>query len=69
MTWIIFWKVLFIGIMTVFTVMSVLVAVLGARDIRRLLAGLRVDADASTRANADADPEKSARNVDESDRE
>ena len=41
MSWMLFWKILFIAVMAVFTLMAVLVTVLGARDVRRLIAGLR----------------------------
>ena len=41
MTWMLFWKILFIAVMAVFTLMAVLVSILGARDVRRLIAGLR----------------------------
>lgn len=64
MTWMLFWQILFIAVMVVFTLMSVMVTVLGARDIRRLLAGLRDDAEIAARLSADADPKKSAHGVD-----
>ena len=41
MTWMLFWKILFIAVMAVFALMAVLVTILGARDVRRLIAGLR----------------------------
>ena len=41
MTWMLFWKILFIAVMAVFTLMAVLVTILGARDVRSLIAGLR----------------------------
>ncbi len=69
MTWMLFWKILFIAVMAVFTVMSVLVTVLGARDIRRLLAGLREGGIEAERESADADPEKARPVVDSGDGE
>ncbi len=69
MTWMLFWKILFIAVMVVFTVMSVLVTVLGAGDIRRLLAGLRDDAIEADSESADADPEKASPIIDASDGE
>jgi len=62
-----FWKILFVAVMVVFTVMSVLVTVLGARDIRRLLAGLRGDSIDNGGDSADADPEKPLPAVDSGD--
>lgn len=41
MTWILFWKIVFVAVMAVFALMAVLVSLFGARDIRRLIAGLR----------------------------
>lgn len=37
MNWELIWKVVFIGVVVVFAMMSVLVTVLGAKDIKRLL--------------------------------
>ena len=39
--WELIWKVVLVGILAIFTVMSVMVTILGARDIRRLLSSLR----------------------------
>jgi hypothetical protein len=41
MTWILLWKTVLILALAAFTVMAVFVTVLGARDIRKLLAALR----------------------------
>ena len=41
MTWELVWKTVFIGFSVTFAVMSVFVTILGARDVKRLLAGLR----------------------------
>ena len=41
MTWVLVWKIVFIGFLTTFAVMSVFVTILGARDIKRLLGSLR----------------------------
>ena len=41
MNWELIWKVVFVSVLAMFAVMSVLVTVLGARDIQRLLKGLR----------------------------
>ena len=43
MSWLIFWKVMFIVVMIVFALMAGLVTVLGARDIRKLLKALGED--------------------------
>ena len=40
MTWILFWKIVLILALAAFAVMVALVTVLGARDIKRLLAAL-----------------------------
>ncbi len=40
MTWILFWKVFFVLVMIVFALMSILVTVFGAKDIKRLLKAL-----------------------------
>lgn len=63
MTWMLFWKIMFVLVMAVFAVMSILVTVLGARDIRRLLSGLKDD------ASADADPSRPRPEVDGDGRE
>ena len=47
MNWLVFWKVMFIAVMVIFALMSVLVTVLGARDIKRLIAGLKNPDDAN----------------------
>ena len=41
MTWELFWQIVLVGVVAAFAVMSVLVTVLGARDIRKLLTGLK----------------------------
>ena len=41
MTWELVWTVVFIGFLSAFAVMAVFVTILGARDIKRLLDGLR----------------------------
>ena len=41
MTWELVWQLVFIGFSAIFAVMSVFVTILGARDIKRLLIGLR----------------------------
>ena len=43
MNWPLIWKLTFIGLVAIFAVMSVLVTVLGARDVRQLIARLRDD--------------------------
>ena len=43
MTWELFWKIVLIGVVSAFALMSVLVTVLGARDIRKLLKRLKDD--------------------------
>ena len=45
MTWEFIWQIVFIASLILFAVMSVLVTVLGARDIRRLLQRLRRQSD------------------------
>lgn len=40
MTWILFWKVFFVLVMIIFALMSVLVTVFGAKDIKKLLKAL-----------------------------
>ncbi|MCF6313977.1 MAG: hypothetical protein L3J39_16140 [Verrucomicrobiales bacterium] len=40
MTWMLFWKVLFVVVMFLFALMSVLVTIFGAKDIKRLLKAL-----------------------------
>ena len=47
MTWILLWKTILILTLASFTVMAVFVTVLGARDIRKLLAALRQPEDGS----------------------
>lgn len=41
MTWMVFWKVCFFLVLGVFAFMSVLVSILGARDVRRFLRRLK----------------------------
>ena len=41
MTWELIWKLVFIIVLSSFAVMSIVVTVLGARDIKRLLQQLR----------------------------
>ena len=41
MPWELVWKIVFIGFLATFAIMSVFVTILGARDIRRLLERLR----------------------------
>ena len=40
MSWMLLWKVMFVVVMLVFSVMALLVTVLGARDIKKLLKAL-----------------------------
>lgn len=41
MTWELIWKIVFIVVLSLFAVMAVAVTVLGARDVRKLLARLK----------------------------
>lgn len=41
MTWELLWKIVLVLALAGFTVMAVLVTILGARDVRRMLRGLR----------------------------
>jgi len=41
MTWVLFWKIVLVLALGVFAVMAVFVTILGARDIKKLLAALR----------------------------
>jgi hypothetical protein len=41
MTWELIWKLVFIIVLSTFGVMSIVVTILGARDIKRLLRHLR----------------------------
>ena len=41
MSWILFWKIIFISVLSAFAVMTVLTIFLGAKDVRELLRGLR----------------------------
>lgn len=43
MNWPLIWKLTFIAVVAVFAVMSVLVTILGARDVRQLIERLRND--------------------------
>ena len=36
MSWMLFWKIVFLAVLSLFAVMSVLTSILGARDIRKL---------------------------------
>ena len=47
MTWELLWKIVLIVVLAAFAIMAVLVTVFGARDIRKLLKGLRDDDDSS----------------------
>jgi hypothetical protein len=40
MTWLLLWKVMFVTVALAFAIMSCLVTVLGARDIKKLLTAL-----------------------------
>lgn len=41
MSWELLWKVVLVAVVGLFALMAILVTVLGARDIRKLLRGLR----------------------------
>lgn len=41
MSWMLLWKILLIGVLAVFSVMALLVTVLGARDVVKLLRALK----------------------------
>ncbi|NNE90147.1 MAG: hypothetical protein HKN23_00725 [Verrucomicrobiales bacterium] len=41
MTWQLFWQIFLFGVLGIFAVMAVLVTILGARDIRKLIRGLK----------------------------
>ena len=41
MTWELIWKLVFIIVLSMFAVLSIVVTILGARDIKRLLKHLR----------------------------
>lgn len=41
MSWELFWKIVLVTVVSAFAVMSVLVTILGGRDVRRLLQKLR----------------------------
>lgn len=41
MTWILFWKLVFVVVLALFAVVATLVTFFGARDIRRLLRRLK----------------------------
>ncbi|MFK5924540.1 MAG: hypothetical protein QM496_20380 [Verrucomicrobiota bacterium] len=47
MTWILLWKTLFVVVMIVFALMSVLVTVFGAKDIKKLLKALSEESEDS----------------------
>jgi len=49
MNWQLIWQVVFVGLLLGFAVMSVLVIINGARDVRKLLSGLE-----DARAKADS---------------
>ena len=49
MNWQLIWQVVFVGLLLGFAVMSVLVIIKGAKDVRRLLSGLE-----DARAKADS---------------
>lgn len=40
MTWLLFWKVMFVVVMIIFAIMSCLVTVFGAKDIKKMLKAL-----------------------------
>ncbi len=41
MTWELLWKIVFIGVVSLFALLSVLVTILGARDVKRMLKELK----------------------------
>ncbi|NOY00198.1 MAG: hypothetical protein GXP30_10750 [Verrucomicrobia bacterium] len=45
MTWILFWKIMFVVVMAMFAVMACLVTYFGAKDIKKLLKALSEDGD------------------------
>ncbi len=45
MTWMLFWKIVFIAVLGLFAVMTVLTTINGAKDVRRLLKELDEEAD------------------------
>ena len=45
MNWELIWKIVLIGSLSAFAVMSILVTLLGARDVKRLLTHLREQED------------------------
>lgn len=40
MTWMLFWKIVFVAVLAIFAVMTVLTTIYGARDVRKLLRDL-----------------------------
>lgn len=55
MSWVIIWKVVFVALLSAFGLMSVLVMVRGAADIRKLLAALKDEADQADSVASDGD--------------
>ncbi|MCH2202143.1 MAG: hypothetical protein MK102_09240 [Fuerstiella sp.] len=53
MHWLLIWQVIFVGLLLAFGVMSVLIVINGAHDIRRLLLYLE-----ETNSNADSSEQK-----------
>ena len=56
MTWELIWKVVLIAVLAIFGIMAVLVSILGARDIKRLLIGLRDQDDDDEEQAGSKDP-------------
>ena len=44
MTWILFWKVVFVVVLSLFAIMSGVTIILGAKDVRKLLQDFEADA-------------------------
>ncbi len=44
MNWMLFWKIVFVAVLSLFAVMTVLTTIYGARDVRKLLKELDAEA-------------------------
>ena len=55
MSWELLWKIVLIGVVGLFALMAVLVTVLGARDIRKLLRGLREEGSSGEEKEGDSE--------------
>jgi hypothetical protein len=57
MTWMLFWKIVFVAVLSLFAVMSGLTIIFGAKDVRKLLREFEAETEEKQRWHRKIDPE------------